>query len=367
MCLKKATNIFMRNVKMEIGVIFVKGKPVNYKDSGVNIEEGYKAVKMMQEHVKSTFRPEVLSGLGGFGGLFALDIKKIKEPVLVSGTDGVGTKLKIAFMTDKHNTIGIDCTAMCVNDLICSGAEPIFFLDYIACGKLIPEKIARIVEGVAEGCRQSGCSLIGGETAEMPGFYAEGEYDIAGFAVGIVDKTRIIDGTDIKSGDVVIGLPSSGLHSNGFSMVRNVFFNIAKLGVDAYIEELGCTLGEELLKPTRIYVKTVLDLIESFNIKGIAHITGGGLYENLPRILPEGRKIIIRKGAWEVPPIFHIIKDISRSDEKGMYNTFNMGIGLVLIVSGNESEHIIKHLKNRGETAYILGEVVDGQKDLEIA
>ncbi|HHY13391.1 MAG TPA: phosphoribosylformylglycinamidine cyclo-ligase [Thermoanaerobacterales bacterium] len=341
-------------------------KPISYKDSGVDIKAGYEAVEMMKKHVKSTFRPEVLSGLGGFGGLFGLDIDKYKEPVLVSGTDGVGTKLKIAFMMDKHDTIGIDCTAMCVNDLICSGAEPLFFLDYIACGKLVPEKTAEIVSGIAKGCRQAGCSLIGGETAEMPGFYPEGEYDIAGFAVGIVEKTHIIDGSDIKSGDVLIGLPSSGLHSNGFSLVRNVFFNVAKMNIEEYIDDLGHTLGEELLKPTQIYVKPILELVANFSIKGIAHITGGGLYENLPRMISQGGKMVIKKDSWEIPPIFNIIKDISKLDEKEMFSTFNMGIGMVIVVPREEADKAIKYLNNRNETGYILGEVIDGEKSLEI-
>lgn len=341
-------------------------KPVTYRDSGVDIKAGYEAVKLMRQHVKSTFRKEVLTDIGGFGGLFSLDVERFKKPVLVSGTDGVGTKLKIAFMMDKHDTVGIDCVAMCVNDIICSGAEPLFFLDYIACGRLLPEKAALIVEGVARGCREAGCSLIGGETAEMPGFYPDGEYDIAGFAVGVVDRDRIIDGSSIRSGDIVIGLPSSGLHSNGFSMVRKIFFSMAKLSTGDYIPELGCTLGEELLKPTRIYAGTVLELIENFEIKGIAHITGGGFFENLPRVLPKGKDIIVRRGSWEVPPVFHLIQKTGDVDEREMFSTFNMGIGLVLITSPYEGDKLVSLLKTRGEKACIIGEVVDGNGEVKV-
>lgn len=341
-------------------------KSVTYRDSGVDIKAGYEAVKLMQQHVKSTFRKEVLTDIGGFGGLFSLDVERFKKPVLVSGTDGVGTKLKIAFMMDKHDTVGIDCVAMCVNDIICSGAEPLFFLDYIACGRLLPEKAALIVEGVARGCREAGCSLIGGETAEMPGFYPDGEYDIAGFAVGVVDRDRIIDGSSIRPGDIVIGLPSSGLHSNGFSMVRKIFFGMAKLSTGDYIPELGCTLGEELLKPTRIYAGTVLELIENFEIKGIAHITGGGFFENLPRALPKGRDIIVRRGSWEVPPVFHLIQKTGDVDEREMFSTFNMGIGLVLITSPYEGDKLVSLLKTRGEKACIIGEVVDGNGEVKV-
>ncbi|NPV43377.1 MAG: phosphoribosylformylglycinamidine cyclo-ligase [Firmicutes bacterium] len=341
-------------------------KPVTYKDSGVDIKAGYEAVKLMRQHVKSTFRKEVLTDIGGFGGLFSLDVERFKKPVLVSGTDGVGTKLKIAFMMDKHDTVGIDCVAMCVNDIICSGAEPLFFLDYIACGRLLPEKAALIVEGVARGCREAGCSLIGGETAEMPGFYPDGEYDIAGFAVGVVDRDRIIDGSSIRPGDIVIGLPSSGLHSNGFSMVRKIFFDMAKISTGDYITELGCTLGEELLKPTRIYAGTVLELIENFEIKGIVHITGGGFFENLPRVLPKGRDIIVRRGSWEVPPVFHLIQKTGDVDEREMFSTFNMGIGLVLIISPHEADKLVSLLKTRGEKARIIGEVVDGNGEVKV-
>jgi phosphoribosylformylglycinamidine cyclo-ligase len=344
----------------------VDKKPVTYRDSGVDIKAGYEAVKLMQQHVKSTFRKEVLTDIGGFGGLFSLDVERFKKPVLVSGTDGVGTKLKIAFMMDKHDTVGIDCVAMCVNDIICSGAEPLFFLDYIACGRLLPEKAALIVEGVARGCREAGCSLIGGETAEMPGFYPDGEYDIAGFAVGVVDRDRIIDGSSIRPGDIVIGLPSSGLHSNGFSMVRKIFFGMAKISTGDYIPELGCTLGEELLKPTRIYAGTVLELIENFEIKGIAHITGGGFFENLPRVLPKGRDIIVRRSSWEVPPVFHLIQKTGDVDEREMFSTFNMGIGLVLITSPYEGDKLVSLLKTKGEKACIIGEVVDGNGEVKV-
>jgi phosphoribosylformylglycinamidine cyclo-ligase len=344
----------------------VDKKSVTYRDSGVDIKAGYEAVKLMQQHVKSTFRKEVLTDIGGFGGLFSLDVERFKKPVLVSGTDGVGTKLKIAFMMDKHDTVGIDCVAMCVNDIICSGAEPLFFLDYIACGRLLPEKAALIVEGVARGCREAGCSLIGGETAEMPGFYPDGEYDIAGFAVGVVDRDRIIDGSSIRPGDIVIGLPSSGLHSNGFSMVRKIFFGMAKISTGDYIPELGCTLGEELLKPTRIYAGTVLELIENFEIKGIAHITGGGFFENLPRVLPKGRDIIVRRSSWEVPPVFHLIQKTGDVDEREMFSTFNMGIGLVLITSPYEGDKLVSLLKTKGEKACIIGEVVDGNGEVKV-
>ena len=336
-----------------------------YKESGVDVEAGYEAVRLMRDHVRRTFRPEVLTDIGGFGGLFALDKAKFKEPVLGSGTDGVGTKLKIAFLMDKHDTIGIDCVAMCVNDIACSGAEPLFFLDYIAVGKNRPEKVANIVKGVADGCVMAGCSLIGGETAEMPGFYPENEYDVAGFAVGIVDKSRIIDGKSIKEGDVLIGLASSGIHSNGYSLVRKVF-NPTREKLNEYVESLGTTLGEELLKPTRIYVKTVADLIERFEIKGISHITGGGFIENIPRMVPEGLRVRINKGTWPVLPIFSLIQKIGDIPEKDMFNTFNMGIGMVMAVDGNIAGDVAAYLNEKGEKAYIIGELIKGDSGVDI-
>jgi phosphoribosylformylglycinamidine cyclo-ligase len=296
-----------------------------YKDAGVDIEAGYEAVRLMREDVQRTFRPEVLTDIGGFGGLFALNKEKYKEPILVSGTDGVGTKLKIAFLMDKHDTIGIDCVAMCVNDIVCSGAEPLFFLDYVSLGKNRPEQVAEIVKGISNGCVEAGCALIGGETAEMPGFYPDGEYDLAGFAVGVVDKGKIIDGKSIKEGDKLIGLASSGIHSNGYSLVRKVL-SPTKAKLKEKVKSLGSTLGEALLTPTKIYVKTILDLKDKFEIKGISHITGGGFYENLPRMLPEGLGIKVFKGSWPVLPVFNLLQDVGMIDEDDMFNTFNMGI-----------------------------------------
>lgn len=336
-----------------------------YREAGVDVEAGYEAVKLMKAHVKRTLRPEVMTELGGFGGLFSLDKSKYEQPVLVSGTDGVGTKLKMAFLLDKHDTVGIDCVAMCVNDIVCSGAEPLFFLDYVAVGKNYPEKVAQIVKGVAEGCVQSGCSLIGGETAEMPGFYPVEEYDLAGFAVGIVDKNKIIDGKGIKAGDKLIGLPSSGIHSNGYSLVRKLI-NPTEKSIDEYVEKLGCKLGEELLRPTRIYVKLILDLISKYEIKGISHITGGGFIENIPRMIPDGLKVMIKKGSWPVLPIFEILKDLGNMAERDIYNTFNMGIGMVLAVDGDKAEEIIAYLKSVGEEAYIIGNVAEGEAGVEI-
>ena len=332
---------------------------ITYKDAGVDVEAGYEAVRRMRRHVDRTMRPEVLSGIGGFGGLFSLADQKCAEPVLVSGTDGVGTKLKIAFLMNRHDTVGIDCVAMCVNDIVCSGAEPLFFLDYIALGKNIPEKVATIVKGVADGCVEAGCALIGGETAEMPGFYPEDEYDLAGFAVGIVDRNRIIDGSGIHPGDSLIGISSSGLHSNGFSLVRKLLGPDPN-GLTSQVPELGKTLAEELLTPTRIYVKTVRSLIAAFPVKGIAHITGGGFIENIPRMLPKGLKACIRKGSWEILPIFHYLKDLGQMDDQAVYNTFNMGIGLVLTVSSDIAGDIAEFLKNHGEKAWIIGNVTEG-------
>jgi phosphoribosylformylglycinamidine cyclo-ligase len=337
----------------------------NYKQAGVDVEAGYEAVKLMKKHISRTVRPEVLGDIGGFGGLFSLDTSKYKEPVLISGTDGVGTKLKIAFIMDKHDTIGIDCVAMCVNDIICSGAEPLFFLDYIALGKNIPAKVEQIVKGVCEGCVQAGCSLIGGETAEMPGFYPVDEYDLAGFAVGIVEKSRIIDGKDIQEGDAVIGLPSSGIHSNGYSLVRSLLKpDSEKLASN--IEALGCTLGEELLKPTRIYVRIVLDLIRNFQIKGIAHITGGGFVENMPRMLPEGLQIKIKRGTWPVLPIFDILQEAGSLSERDMFNTFNMGIGMALAVDKATVSKVTAYLDKLGEKSYVIGTISKGDKGLEL-
>ncbi|MCX7710094.1 MAG: phosphoribosylformylglycinamidine cyclo-ligase [Clostridia bacterium] len=336
-----------------------------YKDAGVDVEAGYEAVKLMRTHVKKTFRPEVVADIGGFGGLFALNKDKYNEPVLVSGTDGVGTKLKIAFLMDKHDTIGIDCVAMCVNDIVCSGAEPLFFLDYVAVGKNRPEKVAEIVKGVAEGCVQSGCSLIGGETAEMPGFYPEEEYDVAGFAVGIVDKSKIIDGKNIKEGDKLIGLASSGLHSNGYSLVRKLL-NPKPEKMTEYVEALGAKLGDVLLTPTKLYVKTVLDLIGKYDIKGISHITGGGFIENIPRMIPEGLRVKINKGTWPVLPIFSLLQKLGDIKEQDIYNTFNMGIGMVLAVDSEIADEVVKYLNQESEQAYLIGEVIKGEAGVDL-
>ncbi len=333
---------------------------LDYKKAGVDVEAGYKAVSLMGQHVKSTFRKEVLNDIGGFGGLFSLADSKIKEPVLVSGTDGVGTKLKIAFLTGVNHTVGIDCVAMCVNDIVCSGAEPLFFLDYIALGKNVPERVADIVKGVAEGCRQSGCALIGGETAEMPGFYKEDEYDIAGFAVGVVEKSLIIDGSSIKEGDTLIGLASSGLHSNGFSLVRKVFEPLEE-NINLINEALGTTLGEELLKPTKIYVQSILKLKNQVEIKGISHITGGGFIENIPRMIPQGLGVEINEGSWEVAPIFKLLQEKGGVSTKNMYNTFNMGIGMVLALDPENEAVALKALEELGEKAYVIGRVVNGE------
>lgn len=333
---------------------------MDYKAAGVDVEAGYKSVELMKSHVKGTYRPEVLADIGGFGGLFSIaKAKDMEEPVLVSGTDGVGTKLKLAFLMDKHDTIGIDAVAMCVNDIICTGAEPLFFLDYIACGKNFPEKIASIVSGVAEGCKQSSCSLVGGETAEMPGFYPEDEYDLAGFAVGIMDKTKAIDGKSISEGDLLIGIKSSGIHSNGYSLVRKVF-DISKENLNKHEESLGMTLGEALLTPTKIYVKSILELISQINIKGISHVTGGGFIENIPRMMPEGLQVNIDEGTWEILPIFKLIEERGNVDRMAMYNTYNMGIGMVLAVDSDDADKAVKILNELGESAYIIGNVTKG-------
>lgn len=338
---------------------------VDYKASGVDVEAGYKAVELMKKHVKTTFTEGVVTDLGGFGGLFSLAKHKMEEPVLVSGTDGVGTKLKVAFLTDKHNTVGIDLVAMCVNDIICAGAEPLFFLDYIACGKNIPEKIADIVSGVAEGCRQSGAALIGGETAEMPGFYPENEYDMAGFAVGIVDKSKVIDGSKIEDGDVLLGLPSSGIHSNGYSLVRKLF-DPTREKLEEYVKELGCTLGEELIKPTKIYVKQIRELKERVTIKSISHITGGGFIENIPRALKDGYSAKINKGTWPVHNIFNLMQKLGEMEERSIYNTFNMGIGMVLILNKDEAEKAMDILESIGEKGYVIGSVEKGDEGVII-
>ncbi len=336
----------------------------SYKEAGVDIDAGNRAVELIKEHTRSTWRPEVLSGIGGFSGLFALDLRRYREPVLVSGTDGVGTKLKVAQMMGKHDTVGIDLVAMCVNDICVCGAEPLFFLDYIACGRLVPERISEIVKGIAAGCREAGCALIGGETAEMPGFYGEEEYDLAGFAVGIADRGEIWDGKGVRAGDVLLGLASSGVHSNGYSLVRRIFFERCGYSVDSVLPELGCTLGEELLKPTRIYAKTVLALRERFKgkgaVKAAAHITGGGLTENIPRVLPEGCGVVIRRGSWPVPAVFEAIRERGGVDLNEMYRVFNMGIGFVLLVDGGSAAEVAAALEEIGEKAYRIGEVVPG-------
>ncbi len=340
---------------------------MDYKKSGVDIEAGYKSVELMKEHVKKTMRPEVLGGLGGFAGAFDLSkIKEMEEPVLLSGTDGCGTKVKLAFVMDKHDTIGIDAVAMCVNDIACSGGEPLFFLDYIACGKNFPEKIATIVSGVAEGCRQSEAALVGGETAEHPGLMPENDYDLAGFAVGVVDKKDLITGENIKPGDMLIGIASSGVHSNGFSLVRSVF-EMTEQSLNTYYDELGKTLGEALIEPTRIYVKGLKAVKNAgVTIKGCSHITGGGFYENIPRMLPDGVKAVINKNAYEVPAIFKLLADKGDIAEQMMYNTFNMGIGMVLAIDPADKDKVISALESTGDKACVLGEVVSGEKGVEL-
>ena len=340
---------------------------MDYKNSGVDIEAGYKSVELMKKHVKETMRPEVLGGLGGFAGAFSLDsIKKMEEPVLLSGTDGCGTKVQLAYIMDKHDTIGIDCVAMCVNDIACSGGEPLFFLDYIACGKNYPEKIATIVSGVAEGCKQSGAALVGGETAEHPGLMPVDEYDLAGFAVGVVDKKDLITGENIKPGDKLIGIASSGVHSNGFSLVRKVF-EMTEESLNTYYDELGKTLGEALLAPTRIYVKALKKVKEAgVTIKGCSHITGGGFYENIPRMLPDGVKAVVKKDSYEVPAIFKLLAKTGDIEEEMMYNTYNMGIGMVLAIDPADVDKTMEALKAAGETCYELGQVEAGEKCAEL-
>ena len=336
-----------------------------YKQAGVNIEAGYEAVTRMKKHVQTTMRKGVLGGLGGFGGMFDLSSLGLKEPVLVSGTDGVGTKLMLAFMLDKHDTIGIDAVAMCVNDIVVQGAEPLYFLDYIACGKAEPAKIEAIVKGVASGCVQAGCALVGGETAEMPGMYSEDEYDIAGFAVGACEKSALVTGEQIGTGDVLIGLASNGIHSNGYSLVRKIFLEQANMNLDQHVEELGCTLGEELLKPTRIYVQSVLSSLKKCTIKGMAHITGGGFIENIPRMFPDGLGAVLYEKNWEIPAVFTLMESLGNLERRDMYNIFNMGTGMVLAVAPEVADEVILHLQEAGEKAYLIGEVTN-QAGIEI-
>ena len=340
---------------------------MDYKNAGVDIEAGYKSVELMKEHVKKTMRPEVVGGLGGFSGAFSLKkIKEMENPVLLSGTDGCGTKVKLAFLLDKHDTIGIDCVAMCVNDVACAGGEPLFFLDYIACGKNYPEKIATIVSGVAEGCKQSGCALVGGETAEHPGLMPEEEYDLAGFSVGVVDEKDIITGKELKAGDVLIGMASSGVHSNGFSLVRKVF-KMDKETLNTYHEELGKTLGEALLAPTRIYVKALRSIKEAgVRVRACSHITGGGFYENVPRMLPEGKHAVIEKASYPIPPIFTMLAKEGNIEEEMMYNTFNMGLGMVLAVDPSDVDKTMEAIKAAGDTPYVVGKVEDGEKGVTL-
>ena len=337
----------------------------SYKAAGVDVTAGYKAVELMKAHVAKTMTSGVVSGLGGFGGLFELDLQGIQKPVLVSGTDGVGTKLKLAILQDKHDTVGIDCVAMCVNDVVCCGAKPLFFLDYVAVGKNIPEKVANIVSGVAEGCVQSGCALIGGETAEMPGFYPEDEYDLAGFTVGVVDKDKILDPAKVEAGDVIIGLASSGVHSNGFSLVRKVF-DVENADLGEYYDELGSTLGECLLTPTRIYVKSILALLDAVQAKSISHITGGGFYENIPRCLPDGKQAVIDRASVDVLPIFQLIAKKGGISERDMFNTFNMGVGMCVVVKKEDAAKAVEVLTACGEKAKVIGRVEDGDQGVVI-
>ncbi len=340
---------------------------MDYKKAGVDIEAGYQAVELMKKHVKATMRPEVLGGIGGFSGAFSMEkFKDMEKPTLVSGTDGVGTKLKLAFLLDKHDTIGIDCVAMCVNDIACAGGEPLFFLDYIACGKNFPEKIATIVKGVAEGCVQSGAALIGGETAEMPGFYPEDEYDLAGFAVGVVDEKDLITGKDLQPGDVLIGMASSGVHSNGFSLVRKVF-DMTKESLNTHYDSLGATLGEALLAPTKIYVKALSSIKKAgVKVKACSHITGGGFYENIPRMLPEGVRAVVEKKSYRIPPIFTLLQETGDIAEEMMYNTYNMGIGMIVAVNPDQTEEALAAIREAGETAYVVGRIEAGDKGVTL-
>ncbi len=337
----------------------MKSYSESYKAAGVDVTAGYESVRLMKKDVERTQTAGCISGIGGFGGLFQLDLSGMKEPVLVSGTDGVGTKLKIAMLMNRNDTIGIDCVAMCVNDIICCGAKPLYFLDYIAIGKNVPEKVAEIVKGVADGCVMAGCALVGGETAEHPGMMPEDEYDIAGYSTGIVDKSKIIDNTQIKAGDAIIGIASSGVHSNGFSLVRKVF-NINDQKLKSFVPELGQSLGDALLTPTRIYVKPVLELISKVTVKGVSHITGGGFYENIPRMLPDGISAKIAKGSWTIPPIFALLQKEGGISEHDMFNTFNMGVGMCVVVAEEDAEKTVAVLKANGEAAYVLGKIVAG-------
>ena len=342
---------------------------MDYKKAGVDIEAGYKSVELMKEYVKGTMRPEVLGGLGGFSGAFSMSaFKGMEEPTLLSGTDGVGTKLKLAFLMDKHDTVGIDCVAMCVNDVACAGGEPLFFLDYIAWGKKVPEKIATNVKGVAEGCRQSGSALIGGETAEMPGFYPEDEYDLAGFSVGIVDKKDLITGENLCAGDVLIGMASSGVHSNGFSLVRKVFEKeLTTDGLNTYYDELGTTLGEALIAPTRIYVKALRNVKEAgITVKACSHITGGGFYENIPRMLKDGVKAVIRKDSYPIPPVFKLLAEKGQIEDQMMYNTYNMGLGMIVAVNPADVEKTMEAMKAAGEAPYVVGTIEKGEKGVSL-
>jgi len=336
-----------------------------YKEAGVDIEAGNTFVQKIKPLVKATFRPEVMTEIGGFGGLFSLNASKYKNPVLVSGTDGVGTKLKLAFMADRHDTVGIDLVAMCVNDIVVQGAEPLFFLDYLATGRLDPEKAASIVAGIADGCKQAGCALIGGETAEMPGFYADGEYDLAGFTVGVVERDQIIDGSSITVGNKLIGIASTGLHSNGYSLARRILFDIMGLSINDTLPGIGSTVADTLLTPTRIYVRSILNLLKDFSIKGIAHITGGGLIDNVPRILPKSCIARLKKDSWDIPAVFNVLKEAGRVEQFEMYRTFNMGIGMVLAVDSKEVEDIISRLHGLGEKAWLIGEVRKGSPSAE--
>ena len=340
---------------------------MDYKKAGVDIEAGYKSVELMKQHIAKTMRPEVLGGIGGFSGAFSMEkFKDMEKPTLVSGTDGVGTKLKLAFTMDKHDTVGIDCVAMCVNDIACAGGEPLFFLDYIACGKNEPEKIATIVKGVTEGCVQSECALIGGETAEMPGFYPIEEYDLAGFAVGVVDEKDLITGKDIAAGDTLIGIASSGIHSNGFSLVRSVF-TITEESLNTYYDSLGKTLGEALIAPTKIYVKTLKEIKKAgVRIKGCSHITGGGFYENIPRMLPDGVKAVVKKDSYDIPPIFTLLQKTGDIAEEMMYNTYNMGIGMLLAVDEKDVDATMKAIEAAGEKCFLVGEINAGEKSVEL-
>lgn len=344
----------------------MKSYSESYKEAGVDITAGYKAVELMKGHIKKTMTAGAMSDIGGFGGLFELDMTGIKKPVLVSGTDGVGTKLKLAFLMDKHDTVGIDCVAMCVNDIICTGAKPLLFLDYIALGKNYPEKVAEIVKGVADGCVQAGCALVGGETAEMPGFYPEDEYDLAGFSVGVVDKDKVLDNSTIKEGDVIIALPSSGVHSNGFSLVRKVF-DVENSDIKKPVEELsGKSIGEALLEPTKIYVKPMLALFDEITVKAVSHITGGGFYENIPRSIPEGFGAKIERAAVKVLPIFELIQKTGNIPERDMFNTYNMGVGMSVVVAKEDADRALEILKQNGEDAYVIGEIVKSEESVTI-